>query len=228
MAASRVTSFPLQFASASQVATLFLAFSANAQTQPQSQPQSKSQPAAQSSSQQTSAPSSAQPSSDPQMQTMDGAKQESLADAARKAKAQKSRPDSGKVMTEDDLHNLRGGGVSVVGSSSPGRNPYTPAYTTGAYSVRDQEEQVWRARARPLLDQMEQVDHAIKATKAEIAKYGAVGFDPSSHLMQNKIMIDDRNSRLKSLQDQRARLDQQMDALQEEGRKAGADSSWFR
>lgn len=228
MASSRVTSFPLGFASASLVAAMFLSFSANAQTQAQSQPQSKSQPAAQSSSQQTSSPSSAQPSSDPQMQTMDGAKQESLADAARKAKPQKSRPDSGKVMTEDDLRNPRGGGVSVVGSSSPGRNPYPPGYTTGAYSARDEEEQIWRSRARSLLDQMEQVDRTIEATKAEIAKYGAVGFDPSSHLMQNKIMIDDRNARLKSLQDQRARLDQQMDALQEEGRKAGADSSWFR
>jgi hypothetical protein len=226
MTLSRLVSLSLKFAPAPLLAALLLAFSANAQSQSPSQaPQALSQSAGQQSA---SYASPSQSSTDPQMQTVEGDKPVSLADAARKAKAQKPKTDSGKVMTEDDLHNLHGGGVSVVGGSSSGRNSYTPSYTTGAPGARDQEEQMWRARARSILDQMDQVDRAIEATKAEIAKYGAVGFDPSSHLMENKIMVDDRNARLKSLQDQRARLDQQMDALQEEGRKAGADSSWFR
>lgn len=162
------------------------------------------------------------------MQTMEGAKQDSLAEAARKAKAQKSKTDSGKVMTEDDLHNIRGGGVSVVGDPSSGRNSSPPTYVTGDPSPRDQEEQMWRSRARALMDQMAEVDRAIETKKAEIAKLGGVGFDPSSGLQQNIVVIEDRNAQLKQLENQRARLDQQMDALQEEGRKAGADSSWFR
>lgn len=162
------------------------------------------------------------------MQTMEGTKQDSLAEAARKAKAQKSKSDSPKVMTEDDLHTLRGGGVSVVGDSSSGRNSSDVTYTTGDPSPHDQEEQMWRSRSRALMDQMTEVDRAIEAKKAEIAKSGGVGFDPASGLQQNIVVIEDRNAQLKQLENQRARLDQQMDALQEEGRKAGADSSWFR
>lgn len=87
---------------------------------------------------------------------------------------------------------------------------------------------MWRSRSRALMDQMTEVDRAIEAKKAEIAKSGGVGFDPASGLQQNIVVIEDRNAQLKQLENQRARLDQQMDALQEEGRKAGADSSWFR
>lgn len=162
------------------------------------------------------------------MQTIEGAKQDSLAEAARKAKAERAKTDSGRVMTEDDPHNIRGGGVSVVGDASSSRNPSAMTYTTGAPSARDQEEQMWRSRARALMDQMAEVDRAIETKKAEIAKYGGVGFDPSSGLQQNIVVIEDRNAQVKQLENQRARLNQQMDALQEEGRKAGADSSWFR
>jgi hypothetical protein len=229
MTLSRFAALSLKFTSAPLFAVLLLASASNTQSQPQSQSQSQTQTSAQSSEKQPApAASSAHNSNDPQLQTVEGDKPVSLADAARKAKAQKPKTDSGKVMTEDDLHSLHGGGVSVVGGSSSGRNSYTPTYTTGAPSARDQEEQMWRARARSLMDQMEQVDRAIETTKAEIAKYGGVGFDPSSGLKQNIVVIEDRNAQLKSLQNQRARLDQQMDALQEEGRKAGADSSWFR
>jgi hypothetical protein len=162
------------------------------------------------------------------MQTIEGAKQDSLAEAARKVKAQKSKTDSAKVMTEDDLHSIRGRGVSVVGDASSGGSSYAPSYNDNEPSPRDQEEQMWRSRARALMDQMAEVDRAIETKKAEIAKYGGVGFDPSSGLQQSIVVIEDRNAQLKQLENQRARLDQQMDALQEQGRKAGADPSWFR
>jgi hypothetical protein len=227
MTISRLASLSLKFAPVPLLAALLLASSASAQSQSQSQSQPQSQSQAPSEQSAPSA-SSSNPSNDPQMQTVEGAKQDSLAEAARKAKAQKSKPDSGKVMTEDDLHSLRGGGVSVVGDASSSRSSSAPTYTTGAPSARDQEERMWRSRARAIMDQMAEVDRAIETTKAEIAKYGGVGFDPSSGLQQNIVVIEDRNAQLKHLQNQRARLDQQMDALQEEGRKAGADSSWFR
>jgi hypothetical protein len=222
MTISRLASLPLKFAPASLLAALLLASSANAQSQPPSQASSQS-------ADQKPSPSASpsQSSADPQMQTVEGDKPVSLAEAARKAKAQKSKTDSGRVMTEDDLHSLHGGGVSVVGDASS-RSSSAPTYTTGAPSARDQEEQMWRSRARALMDQMAEVDRAIETKKAEIAKYGGVGFDPSSGLQQNIVVIEDRNSQLKQLENQRARLDQQMDALQEQGRKAGADSSWFR
>jgi len=220
----RLASLPLKSAPAPLLVALLLASAASAQSQSQSQ----SQPSSQSSGQQSAASaSSSQPSMDPQMQTVEGDKPASLAEAARKARAQKPKTDSGKVMTEDDLHSLHGGGVSVVGDASS-RSSSAPTYMTGAPSARDQEEQMWRSRARALMDQMAEVDRAIETKKAEISKYGGVGFDPSSGLQQNIVVIEDRNAQLKQLENQRARLDQQMDALQEQGRKAGADPSWFR
>jgi chromosome segregation ATPase len=229
MTLSRLAALSLKFAPVPLLAALLLASSANAQSPSQSQSQPPSQTSSQSSRQQSASSAwPSQSSADPQMQTVEGDKPVSLAEAARKAKAQKSKTDSGKVMTEDDLRSIRGGGVSVVGDASSSRSTSAPAYTPGAPSARDQEEQIWRSRARAIMDQMEQVDRAIETTKAEIAKYGGVGFDPSSGLKQNIVVIEDRNAQLKSLENQRARLDQQMDALQEEGRKAGADPSWFR
>ena len=41
-------------------------------------------------------------------------------------------------------------------------------------------------------------------------------------------MVEDRNMEIKRLNDQKAELQKQLDDLAEEGRKAGADSGWFR
>jgi hypothetical protein len=71
-------------------------------------------------------------------------------------------------------------------------------------------------------------DEAIKNLQEEIKKNGATGFDAQSGLKQNVIYVDDRNARLKQLEQRRQDLDKQMDLLQEEGRKASADSAWFR
>jgi chaperonin cofactor prefoldin len=92
----------------------------------------------------------------------------------------------------------------------------------------NREEAYWRSRARGLLSQMAAVDQQIEKVKEEIKKYGNGGFDPSTGLGKNVIYVDDRQSQLTRLQKQRSDLDKQMDQLQEEGRKAGAQPAWFR
>jgi len=42
------------------------------------------------------------------------------------------------------------------------------------------------------------------------------------------IMVEDRNAEIKKLEDRKADLQNSLDQLAEEGRKAGADSGWFR
>jgi hypothetical protein len=42
------------------------------------------------------------------------------------------------------------------------------------------------------------------------------------------IYIEDRNRQIKDIEGQKAKLQDQLEALAEEGRKAGADSGWFR
>lgn len=193
-----------------------------AQSQQQSQPPSKSQAQPQSQS---------QAQAQPEMQVVPGAPQESLADASRKAKAQKAKSSKAKVMTDDDLSSLSGRGVSVVGDgnlgSSETADPNTSA-SSGAAQSRDNGERYWRGRAKQIMDQISATDQQIASVKAEIAKAGPTSFDPSTGLAQGVIIVHDRNADVKQLEERKANLQKQLDDLADEGRKAGADSSWFR
>jgi hypothetical protein len=177
--------------------------------------QSQSQPAQSSSSSQS------QPQSQPQQ------KDDSVADAAKKP--QKDKPKPKRVYTEEDLSGLRGNGVSVVGdANAPARSNAPASQPSGDATKSVRDEEYWRGRASQIKEQMAAADEAIKNLQAEIKKNGATGFDAQSGLKQNVIYVDDRNARLKQLEQRRQDLDKQMDLLQEEGRKAGADSAWFR
>lgn len=177
--------------------------------------QSQSQPAQSSSSSQS------QPQSQPQQ------KDDSAADAAKKP--QKDKPKPKRVYTEEDLSGLRGNGVSVVGdANAPARSNAPASQPSGDATKSVRDEEYWRGRASQIKEQMAAADEAIKNLQAEIKKNGATGFDAQSGLKQNVIYVDDRNARLKQLEQRRQDLDKQMDLLQEEGRKAGADSAWFR
>jgi chromosome segregation ATPase len=152
---------------------------------------------------------------------------------ARKAKAKKNKPS--KVYTEEDLAQMRSGSVSVVGQDGGEGNgsPETSNYA-GDSKTQDKGnggkngEAYWRGKARKLQEQIAAVDQEIEKMKQEIKTSGGSGFDAASSLQQNVIYINDRNGRLKRLEDKKAKLMEQMAQLQEEGRKAGADPGWFR
>ena len=170
------------------------------------------------------------------MQDQSAPPAESLGDAARKSRSQKTKS-APKVYTEDSVSKLSGHGVSVVGdgnsgsggASSGNENSYAsseaqPQASGGSGS----QEQMWRSRARAIHDQMAQLDQRISAIKDEIAKFGAVQVDPQSGAQAGVIYIKDRNMEISRIEEQKTALQGQMDALEEEGRKAGADSGWFR
>jgi len=194
---------------------------------------------AQSSSQQSSSSQQdsgkAQPAAQSQPATLDPPpeKQDSLAEAARKAKTKKSdsaaQPQKGKVYTEDDLKGMKGPGVSVVGDP-PRKNARRsqPVDDPDGDNGGQNPEQYWRGRARQYLDAIAQVDELIAQKKEEIKKYGSGGFDVTTGMKDNIAYIKDRNAQLKQLEARKAQLQQEFDELQDEGRKAGALSSWFR
>lgn len=207
---------------------------AQSQTDPKSQAQSQPTPQATVHS---TGQSAAQPpaQSEPQLQVLSQPQEDSLAEAARKARAKKAKTEPAKVYTDENISGLRGGGVSVVGEGTSGGAPTTenadfgaePKAPAGAKSGGSEEE-YWRGKARQLLDQIAVTDSEIKKVQEEIEKYGNVGFDPSTGVQRNTIYVDDRNAHLKQLENRKSELEKQMDALQEEGRKAGAEPSWFR
>jgi hypothetical protein len=211
-------------------AGVWLAGAGQMRGQSQEQAQSKSEAQAQSSKDAPAKASQAGASAASQSDSQPPAPADSLAEAARKAREKKAKQDSPKVYTEDEMSKLSSHGVSVVGEGNgPGGNSAGDRYVPDSRDQsRNREEAHWRGRARNLLSQMAATDQQIEKVKEEIKKYGNGGFDPSTGLGKNVIYVDDRQSQLKRLEQQRANLDKQMDQLQEEGRRAGAQPSWFR
>jgi hypothetical protein len=194
---------------------------------PQSQTSSQSASQAQPQSQPPAQPPSQQASSTPALQTVPGVKQQTLADAARQ-NAQKPKPRPKHVYTDDDLSGM-GGAISVVGdASSSGQSADNSDAQANGASGESKDETYWRGRADAIKRQIADVDRQIEDKKAEIAKAGPASFDPSAGLSQGVIVIHDRNAELKDLEDRKQSLENQLDQLADEGRKAGADSGWFR
>jgi hypothetical protein len=175
------------------------------------------------SSPQTQTPSQTSPATlDPPPQ-----KPDSLAEAGRKAKANKPAPAKGKVYTEDDLSKLKGPGVSVVGDGPVKTQRRTQPMDPDAYGGEN-NEQYWRGQARQILDSIAYTDQQIEAKKEEIKKFGSGGFDVTTGRRDNIAYINDRNGQLKDLEKRKGDLQKQLDDLADEGRKAGAPASWFR
>jgi hypothetical protein len=178
------------------------------------------------------------------MQDQSAPAAESLGEAARRARAQKTKSAAGapKVYTDDRLSQLSGHGVSVVGEgnsgggassgessfTNSGENSGANSGGSGPASGGKSDEQYWRGRARAIHDQMAQCDQEISKLQDEIAKFGAVSVDPQSGAMQSIIYVNDRNAKIKQIEERKAGLQGQLEALEDEGRKAGADSGWFR
>lgn len=207
-----------------------------AQSQSGANPQTQSQTPPPSAAQTASQPPAKSPAqTDAQSQDIAQPQEDSLAEAARKARAKKVKTEPAKVYTDENISGLGGHGVSVVGDGNSGEASSGEYRDSGSESNADRgaksgesEEDRWRSRARQLLNQIAATDSEIKKVREEIEKYGNVGFDPSTGLRQNVVYVEDRNANLKALENRKAELEKQMDELQEEGRKAGAEPSWFR
>ncbi len=175
--------------------------------------------------------------SEPKMEDQSAPAAESLGEAARRARAQKAKTATGKVYSDDAVSNLSGHGVSVVGdgqagggSSYSGSSPGGAggSGSSGASGSAGGGEQYWRGRANAIRSQMAQCDQKISEIQDEIAKHGAVSVDPMSGAQAGVIFVEDRNAQIKQVEHQKEGLQSQLDELAEEGRKAGADSGWFR
>src|SRR3984957_2426876 len=194
---------------------------------------------AQTSGQAAQAPAKdkAPASAEPQLQDQSAPQDQSLGAVARQAKAQKAKSEPAKVYTEDKLAGLSGRGVSSVGSGnsggggSYGGNSYSNnaagAGGGGGQSLGSNES-YWRGRANAIRGQMAQLDAQIDGIREEIKKKGAVTVDPMSGASAGVIYIEDRNRQIREIEEQKGKLQQSLDDLAEEGRKAGADSGWFR
>ena len=161
-------------------------------------PQSVSAPPAKA---QTPSQSGSQPATT--AQTDSGDKQQSLGDAARKANAEKDKPKSKHVFTDDDISAV-GGTISVVGNESSANN----SSARGNSSTDPKENDTTSSPAKneaAIKDQITAVDQEIRQKKDEIAKAGPTSFDPSTGLSQNVIIVE-----LKDLERRKHNLERQL------------------
>jgi len=127
---------------------------------------------------------------------------------------------------------MRKEGVSVVGNENKKTSQLAPAQipaTKGGEGESDlNSEQYWREKARPILEEITTVTQRMEQLKEDIKKYGNTGFDVATGMKDNIAYVLDRNAQIEKLQKRKAVLEKQLDDLEEEGRKAGADPAWFR
>jgi hypothetical protein len=161
------------------------------------------------------------------VQNASGDQPQSLADAARQAKANQDKPKAKKVYTDENMSSV-GGTISVVGDKSSSRSTGDSDNSGGAPSASGKTEAYWRGRASAIKNEIASTDQQIDSVKAEIAKSGAASFDPSSGLSQGVIIVHDRNAEVKQLEERKQGLERQLDDLADEIRKAGGDSGWAR
>ncbi|PYT81336.1 MAG: hypothetical protein DMG40_09245 [Acidobacteria bacterium] len=173
-------------------------------------------------SQQSSAPPPAQSSS----QAQSSPQTQSQTQAPRKAKEKKAATAKGKVLTEDDLSGLKGG-VSVVGTEGSTRATRRSTTNQGANDAASGEA-YWRGKAQPLLQQIADMDQRMAQLKRDIKKYGIGGIDVASGMKEGVAYVEDRNGQIQKLEKKKANLQKQLEDLEEEGRKAGAEPAWFR
>ena len=183
----------------------------------------------------TQKPADAAAQNEPQMQDQSAPAAESLGEAARRARAQKAVAAKPKVYTDDSVTTLSGHGVSVVGDGSGGGGGASYSGNAGsdgsggaAQGAAGSQESYWRGRANDIRKQMAACDQKISEIQDEIAKHGAVTVDPMSGAQAGVIFVEDRNAQIKQVEKQKEGFERQLEELAEEGRKAGADSGWFR
>jgi hypothetical protein len=207
--------------------------SANSSTNSSAKPQTAAGASASDGSALKPADPAAQ--NEPKMEDQSAPATESLGEAARRARAQKTQPAKPKVYTDDSVTTLSGHGVSVVGDGNSGGggasysgNSVSGGGGGGAQGAAGSQESYWRGRANEIRRQMAACDQKISEIQDEIAKHGAVSVDPMSGAQAGVIFVEDRNAQIKQVETQKEGFERQLEELAEEGRKAGADSGWFR
>src|SRR5262249_55626611 len=143
-------------------------------------------------------------------QTSTQEKDDSLAEAARRAKVKKAAGAKGKVFTEEDLSGMNKNGVSVVGTESKKTTTHTPAKEGDANSAEDGEK-YWRGKALPILNEMVEIDQAIAQLREDFKKYGVGGIDVASNYKNGVGYVKDRNGQIQALQKRKATLQKQLD-----------------
>lgn len=184
----------------------------------QKQDTSQGQAAASSTSNQPQAPAAPQ--------------QDSLAEAARKAREQKkdtSKP--AKVFDNDNIPTH--GGVSAVGSEavSTSSDNTANAQKTGAPSSAGNGEKAWREKFATLRHKLEQDQAELDVMQRELAVLTLQDYRDPTKAMQQGYTRSDINDKTSAIDAKKKQIEADQQAItdaEDELRKAGGEPGWAR
>jgi hypothetical protein len=158
--------------------------------------------------------------------------QESVADAARKAQAQKKNAPKAKMTIDNDNLGTLTGTVNVVGQEPAPPEDQTkkkPATPNNASPTKDKDEAYWRGRFadanKKLADDQHEMDISQRELNLKQQQYYA---DPMAALKQEYSRQDINDSRTK-IDELNARVEQDktdLANLEDELRQAGGNPGW--
>ena len=159
------------------------------------------------------------------------APQDSLAEAARKAREQKklaAKP--GKVFTNDNIPTA--GGISSASSSSApsGKEAATDA-TPASSSASANDEKSWRDKFAQLRQKLDRDKETLDVMQRELGELSVQYYSDPSKAMQQQLSRDDINKKTAAIDAKKKEVDADQQAIDdaEDGlRKAGGDPGWAR
>lgn len=165
-----------------------------------------------------------------------GPHQESLADAARKAREQKKEaPKTVKTFTNDNLPTE--GGISTVGGTPSAASTTASSGTSaategkGAAAQSPKNEKAWRERFETLHRKLQQDEANLEVMKRELAQLNIQYYGDPNQELQQQFTRSDINNKTSDIDKMQAQVDADKQAIadaEDELRKSGGDPGWAR
>lgn len=174
--------------------------------------------------------------------------QDSVAEAARKARAKKktlTKP--AHVITQDDLEKTKAeqegdsAAFSTVGPESPdssakGKGSGKDTAKNGDAADKkekedDNQEQKWRARFKSARENLERSEKELDILQREAAKADLQNYSDPNQAMKEGFSHEEINKKNKEIEDKKKEIDklkQSLSDMEDELRKAGGDPAWAR
>jgi chromosome segregation ATPase len=162
-----------------------------------------------------------------------------VADAARKARAEKqATPKPKKVYTDDDFASSRNAAAQAASADSAAPLATSEQAATDATAAKDasasndpKSEAYWRKRFQTVRDKIDQSGKELDILQRELNKDQVQYYnDPQKALMQqyDRKDINEKTSKVDAKKKEIEDLKKQLSDMEDELRKAGGDPGWAR
>jgi len=154
--------------------------------------------------------------------------QDSLAEAARKAREQKKEaPKSSKTFTNDNLPSE--GGISTVGDNTATASNETTAPAAAGQTATD--EKAWRSRFASLRHKLEQDQANLDVMQRELGQLNMQFYNDPTKAMQQQLTRSDINNKVADIDKMKSQIEADQQAIsdaEDQLRKSGGDPGWAR